>query len=417
MGFETPTMLTQIIIFYMVCSLVLANSDLQSVNGTTNVMEHNFTSTFQPPIKSVTDVVPGFDFELLFNQEFTQTGNSSLERLVYTVQIGTPFPMYIDNFGGLEKRTHRQIVEIQQRACLLNSLCNVTFKSLFGPTDKCCGDCSCDLNTCQIKGTCCPDILFSTFGEFPPKPTIPHHCIPLEIGPRPDAGIYGVDTCPVETDEALERKCTQKYTRHNIDNFYDIAPCFDRKSNTVYRNKYCAFCNYKQNNDLNYFEINFKCFRMPEHGFNSNYDAILDMIFLDKVCSIFFSNPLACTGESCYSDNVCKPAVSVCNVTGNWMEYDADIEAACLGYTSYYTIYGERFNNIFCYICNGYDPQIASSCTWGPSDVEHCCEIIRSFSGLLKLTSDGTGFGASKRVIVLLFSGFSFHTVHLILWL
>jgi len=406
-------MLTLIIIFQKVCCLVLANSDLPRVNGTTNEMEHNFTSTFQPKIEPVTEAVPDVDYDPLSNLEFTQTGNSSLERLAYAVQIGTPFPMYIDNFGGLEKRTHRQIVEIQQRACFSNSLCNVTFKSLslFEPTDKCCGDCSCDLNTCQIKGTCCPDIVFSTFGEFPPEPTTPHHCIPLSIGPRPDTGIYGVDTCPVETDEALERKCTQKYTRHNIDNFYDITPCSDTKSNTVYRNKYCAFCHYKQNNDLIYFEIKFDCSQMPDNGFSGNLYAILDMLFLEKVCSISFSNPLACARESCYTNNVCKPAVSSCNVTGKWMEYDADIEAACLGYTSYYKDHGERFKNIFCFICNSYDPQIESLCDLIVTDSRNSF----SFSGLLKLTSDGIDIQASKLVIILLLSGFRFYKVHLFL--
>jgi len=412
---QTPTMVALLFMIHILSSFVFVNraDDLTTVNGTTIGMEYNYTTTVQPADESLPEGVFEYETFPMFDLEFTQTGNSSLERLAYAVKIENPFPIRIDNFAGIENQTHKHLVEIQQGICLQNSLCNVTFSFILfrpSPRGKCCGDCSCDLDTCQIRGTCCPDILLTTFGEFPPRQKTPQNCIQMNIGSTSQEGIYGVDNCPVAADKELKRKCTQEYTRQTIYDLYDITPCVDKMSTTVYRNKYCALCNSNQEKDLDllYFEIKFICSQMLENGLGGNYDEILDKIFSEKVCSVSFSNPLPCVGENCNSDKFCNVAVSSCNVTGNWKDYDADIEEACLSYTSNYMDpsmgpFGERFKNVFCYICNGYDPKLGGSCEWGfhPGGSTN----IFSFSGLLKLNSDidaEMDVQATKLVIILI---------------
>jgi len=349
-------------------------------------------------------VFPGFDnmhtnvtltieseesFEDYITYDLTYLANTSLERLANEMQYKTPWPVDLHYFSGVTNEKHRHIITIQQRACIFNRLCNVNGSGLY--EDKhCCGDCSCDLNTCLVTGNCCPDILYSTYGEMWPKPQTPQHCVSMYIGLSTPfmSGVYAVDNCPDETDKTLERKCTREYKRSNIDDFYDITPCYDINTNITYRNQHCAQCNGVVESDLIHFKISFKCSKMFDNDYGDN-NVIFDAISAEEQCHISFVNPFPCTEGSCESSYNCWTSVTACNTTGNWQEYDPDIEAACLAYSSVYISKSDsseqdRFNNIFCYICNGFKaPDIPSSCI-SQSDRG---SYTFSFSGLLKMSA------------------------------
>jgi len=344
------------------------------------------------------------------DMELTYLANTSLERLANEMQYKTPWPVELHYFGRVTSEKHKQIITIQQRACIFNRLCNVNGSGLY-EGEHCCGDCSCDLNTCLMTGNCCPDILYSTYGETWPKPQTPQHCVSMFIGKSPSfmSGVYAVDNCPDETDKTLERKCTREYKRPDIDDFYDITPCYDIPSNITYRNQHCAKCNGVDTSDLVHFKISFECTKMFDKDYGDN-DAILDAIFAEGQCHISFANPLACTDESCDSGYNCWTSVTACNTTGNWQEYDPDIEAACLAYSSVYIskMYSseqDRFNNIFCYICNGFEaPDIPASCNAGAGRGYYTF----SFSGLLKMSA-GNSKDNTHPVFEKVF--FSFHFI------
>jgi len=146
------------------------------------------------------------------DMELTYLANTSLERLANEMQYKTPWPVELHYLGGVTNENLKQIITIQQRACIFNSLCNVNGSGL-DKSRRCCGDCSCDMNRCLVTGNCCPDILYSTYGETWPKPHTPQHCVSMFIGKSTSfmSGVYAVDNCPDETAKTLERKYTREY--------------------------------------------------------------------------------------------------------------------------------------------------------------------------------------------------------------
>jgi len=385
------------------CALLLLcvfpGQGLSVKNNVTNGSNFDYVNTTMYMAREPED---GFDDYITYenvDMELPYLANTSLERLAKEMQYKTPWPVELHYFGGVTNEKHKQIITIQQRACIFNSLCNVNGSGL-DKSIHCCGDCSCDLNTCLVTGNCCPDILYSTYGDMWPKPQTPQHCVSMYIGKSTSfmSGVYAVDNCPDETDKALERKCIREYKRPDINDFYDITPCYDIHSNITYRNQHCAQCNGVDESDVVHFKISFECSKMLENDFGNN-KAILDAIFAEGQCHVSFANPLACSDGRCDSSYNCWTSVTSCNTTGNWQEYDPDIETACLAYSSVYISKSysseqDRFRNIFCYICNGFEaPRIHSSCiSHGHPSESHTF----SFSGLLKMSADNTKYNTHR---------------------
>lgn len=315
----------------------------------------------------------------LIIEERNESEKTILKRLVEEFREFNQFDIDVNLHVGYENPKHEHIVEIQQLACWNNLQCNTT---AVGPKhgSACCGDCSCNITSCMSTQSCCPDLLLSTFGDFPSIPEMPQHCIAMEIeGSRfLIQGKYGVDKCPSGTDERVASYCSREYSRQTETfDFSDITPCYDTKQHLIFRNKYCAYCNNINDEDLSYFNLTLTCSKVPEHGFRNN-DEILDVIFEENVCTVKFTADLECDIENCR----CLTTVASCNETGNWHDYDPDIENACHEYTSVY----KQFKNIFCYICNGYNVSDIQSVCSGPVDEIHNGDTKFSFSGLLKIT-------------------------------
>ena len=285
-------------------------------------------------------------------------GNTTLERLLNEVLAKLPRPKTVQSSVIYKYPSYDYIVRIQQLVCVRTILCytNISISNSF---PICCGNCSCDESTCFLTGTCCPDLLLKNFGEFPPALRTQQKCMPMHIGATPDNfGRYAVRNCPLGTNAILSNKCSEEYMRTGIDDISDITPVYDATTKTTYRNEHCARCNAINLVDLNYFDVSFACFNMSETELIDN-NAILDMVFnsIQNECHLSFKTKVDCNcnASPCNHGYNCMTTVSACNETGYWHDYDPDIENACHGYTSvYFTEYHGVFNNIFCYICNGY---------------------------------------------------------------
>jgi len=310
--------------------------------------------------------VDGVSVDLIFNEyddhnmEFTP-----LMKVIQEIRNVSLLRITADQDQLNIAREHQHIIEIQQHACPDIPLCHD------GRTDivagNCCQNlCSCNLTECMVERNCCPDVLINTYGDFPDQTEREEHCIPLSFDGRfnikSNVGYYGVDDCPPGTDDDLASRCTGKYTRTAIESFTDLIPCYS-KNNTLYRNKFCAFCNGLREDNLLYLEVLVKMYH--SYLFLNGTETLLDLIMNTNVDKIGFFPPVPCD-NTCLSGVTCKMAVSSCNQVGNWSEYDPDIERACHGYTNYFESPSSRyrgyFKNIFCYICNGFPVSEIRSC-------------------------------------------------------
>lgn len=115
---------------------------------------------------------------------------------------------------------------------------------------------------------------------------------------------------------------------------------------TVYRNRYCALCNFVPESDIVPFQGQVKC---PGTAgvYTSSITNLLQTLEDEKRCNILYYSPL---NTYAIMDNECNAGlVRECNVTGKWDHYDPDVEQACLSYTHVYQFY---YKNVFCYMCN-----------------------------------------------------------------
>ncbi|WAQ97173.1 hypothetical protein MAR_029863, partial [Mya arenaria] len=281
------------------------------------------------------------------------------------------------------------MIEIQIRSCPYTQLCNVHREAYDYPgyLDPCCGACSCDLEVCLDTNNCCLDIILNYSTQFPPQTKLSKSCIPLEIGQTSGVGyrshMYAVSSCTRHKDQSEYisiNKCENKYVAGGVGSVIDIVPCFDRLNRTLFRNRHCAYCNGVLDVDLEYFNTSLTCETLIDGSRDET--VLLDKILEKRSCKIAF-HP-----EPEFEIYSCTGAVNSCNQTGLWTIYNADIEAACLAYTSVYSLDSlselSRFKNIFCYICNGYDPNDLRQLCQIPYYMDKHSEIF-SFSGLLNV--------------------------------
>ncbi|WAQ97230.1 hypothetical protein MAR_029920, partial [Mya arenaria] len=292
----------------------------------------------------------------------------------------------LESFGT---NIHRHMIEIQIRSCPYTQLCNVHREAYDYPgyLDSCCGACSCDLEVCLDTNNCCLDIILNYSTQFPPQTKLSKSCIPLEIGQTSGVGyrshMYAVSSCTRHKDQSEYiniNKCENKYVAGGVGSVIDIVPCFDRLNRTLFRNRHCAYCNGVLDVDLEYFNTSLTCETLIDGSRDET--VLLDKILEKRSCKIAF-HP-----EPEFEIYSCTGAVNSCNQTGLWTIYNADIEAACLAYTSVYSLDSlselSRFKNIFCYICNGYDPNDLRQLCQIPYYMDKHSEIF-SFSGLLNV--------------------------------
>lgn len=230
-------------------------------------------------------------------------------------------------------------------ACSSNRLCptssevhpplkyNITLPSI-------CPPCDCD-ERCILRGTCCPDKLFS--GKAVPS------CVGVTIIGDHRREFYMVPACRDKdscTDNSLEVRLKE-------------VPVSSMATSYSYETKALAE-KYENGATLLEWGIEFACNSSMDFNFISKYSRLLESVQREN-CSMRYSpSDMMKVHECSTTDNT----ISRCNRTGLWVKYDPGIDWAC---SNYYQHSG-LFENIFCRLCNpsnalvGNDESLISVC-------------------------------------------------------
>lgn len=242
---------------------------------------------------------------------------------------------------------------------------------------SCCKDCSCDLDSCTLSGTCCPEL-------FDYLPSVEDSASGIKIvcqqaamkkTPRTPRGqmVWMFTKCAdgYKGDPLTKDKC------ENPDRFtgWDIITLVATNGtvSAYYQNIHCALCNNVSKTDIVNWDVSLEC--LSSTLVPSSMETLIDEVNEIPDCNLVYKYPF-----NDMSVKECKPPeISECNITGNWKVYDPVKEAACYAYTA---LYEGKYKNIFCFLCNEAEPyEIPSRCKdigGGP--------VWPSFSALLKFT-------------------------------
>jgi hypothetical protein len=150
----------------------------------------------------------------------------------------------------------------------------------------------------------------------------------------------------------------------------------------VYRNRYCAVCNFVSESHIIPFQGQVAC---PSNTgvYATSIVSLLQTLESEKRCNIFYYNPKNVNAIWSNGCNASAGFIRECNVTGEWDYYDPDVEQACLSYTHVYKTF---YRNVFCYMCNN-----------ATNPLMRCSEIIGgddnglrkgSFTALLRFSEE-----------------------------
>jgi hypothetical protein len=267
-------------------------------------------------------------------------------------QITTPFMF---NFSHL----------ILQSALLCGDevLCNKSLLAMFGIPNKPgsslarCGKCYCRSHR-SSKNTC-PDVFFKDGLR---------ECRNVNILSKESIFREVVASCPVGTNLDLSRKCEKQ--RFDVEALLH-PPVFSDITKVSYRNEYCAICN--QETKWREWNVTFECRGPADFNFLSSYEEIIDLA-KQSLCDIIYESPNA--GKECSDKH--KEKLTICNVTGSWLNYDEQIERSCL--SSYNAPIG-IFKNIFCAICNPptfRESVMIDKCKNSTSIYKEACSVLQA---------------------------------------
>ncbi|KAK3589600.1 hypothetical protein CHS0354_043061 [Potamilus streckersoni] len=219
------------------------------------------------------------------------------------------------------------------------------------PCDLC--DCS---ENCIYDKTCCVDLILNEN---------PYDCISSEIFSSArdqdrtnDLGILAISTCKNISQPAFIRDmCHQQPFSNLISSLPGIID-----GSVIFKNIFCSYC----------------------HDFKDNFQpldiTITCSILMEPTMFMFFSSLLRTTLERkcnvrvvATSHDICRAQtlmVSKCNITGEWKNYDQNIENMCEREEQFSVwglnplVFEKKYKNIFCFMCN---PEISTE-----SVIRHC---------------------------------------------
>lgn len=236
----------------------------------------------------------------------------------------------------------QETVEEFRKMCPWTQLCSYNITGT-PPSNPCCSKCSC-ADGCDTD--CCPDKARQYLNKTQIRAVLDKTdaCIILQYKPAfsNKAFNFTIKCPPSFNDESVKENCAQEYYDYNFFNgLFGFTPVSSNMTQKAYRNIYCARCHGENDSDLVSWQLKLDCSLSQPLAIESAID-IPNALNSREDCNILFESPPELTRPSyCYIDQ--------CNITGLWKDYIAEIETACLSYTSIY----KRYKNIHCYLCNG----------------------------------------------------------------
>ena len=160
------------------------------------------------------------------------------------------------------------------------------------------------------------------------------------------------ETCPDPTfDRELREKCENETTGFEPDPFLHI-PVYSAGNNhsKMYKNKYCAICDFQNERDLVYWKLNIKCFDQQDNFVFGSLENLFSLVQENStLCNIIYTKPIDGREFYCW----------MADVDSCPQNADPFYSKACGLYTSIYapavsTKEVPTYKNIFCYLCNGH---------------------------------------------------------------
>ncbi|XP_060069089.1 uncharacterized protein LOC132549191 [Ylistrum balloti] len=253
--------------------------------------------------------------------------------------------------GHIQNETHQMLIVEYMVHCTTQPLC--TIGSIEQSDLCCCKPCSCD-DACLISGNCCIDKALAENGLdiLNQKGS---HCVLSQLKPFQENGLNTNDHFLMRgrchktfLDTNIIMMCYNGQLSPTSANLTDYLPVSSSLTGDTYRNKYCAYCNWEQDDNLTYWETSFSC---GNSGFVFPHKArqLLNFIIGNNDCNIFYHPPSETVSFPCSDETT---MITECNVTGLWADYDSSIEWTCENYRNGYMYDYTLYKNVFCYICN-----------------------------------------------------------------
>lgn len=308
-------------------------------------------------------------FTVLLLASFSQAAcDSDLGRLIATESLFC-IPQKCEN-GSSVQHDAWNISSVDTTA-----LDDFSIEPPFTRNPECCQECSCDVNVCNVEGTCCLRALDHLPTVQESRDALQMTCEYPQLRPYKPlmmanmlVPVLMIRRCLNRGDSGLVDKCEDpgKY-----DDIFTKVPVVDSESLFSYHNRYCAACNGVNDENIVFWKTEVGCLN---GWYNPANVTSLARGIRDTVdCNLLYEIPdvpgLSVPG--------CYKVVSNCNETGLWKAYDPLIEAACLAYT---TVYDYRYKNVFCYLCNTNDGRAPTTCLQPPGS-----SVFITYAALLKL--------------------------------
>ena len=251
---------------------------------------------------------------------------------------------------GVVKKSFTKLLDL----CPYSNFCTVDARESLDREDQmsCCQTCSC-ADDCWRRGECCPDK--KMLETKPPTET----CLSTMVKRAKDdvrhydgltrniKRYFVTDNCPTtETNLTVIQKCEGNAKT----SFEEYSWVSDKE--TIFSNKFCAECN--GHFDYTVWDIVSTCTNIVDAGF---YFDGPDMI--PEACSMMVLPKHAADVES----SLCiTPQITECNSTGQWTQYDLEIENSCKAYNNSFIVENlvtvKIYKNIFCFLCNTKEERI-----------------------------------------------------------
>ena len=154
-------------------------------------------------------------------------------------------------------------------------------------------------------------------------------------------------TCPPGTDDETIQQCSANYT---ADRMFRLPPVTSLSTRLTYRNKLCAQCH--NDTDIQIWSPSINCYnKTVDLNYLNSYDEIFTKADQNN-CTIMYNDQTPNINKLNISCDSPGGYIGVCNTTGTWEQYDADIEMACRLDTENSGAYYRTHRNIFCRMCN-----------------------------------------------------------------
>ena len=240
-----------------------------------------------------------------------------------------------------------------QEMCPFADICHLrSIEEIEQPYTSCCRSCYCDEH-CIQRGDCCFPTE-SPLGYSPENENI-SECIKTAIqgwgGPILSVikEYHVIDSC-LNSKKTCKEKTSAPWGA--------LFPGYSPETKRIYYNRDCAVCN-----NVDDFQP-WQYYIMSDAMDGTSNEMLLDALGGHSYPIVFIPPNIDDVKKyECF-----ESAIKVCNVTGQWQEYDPAVEEACHRFQApvFHRLANVMFNNIYCIICNGKTDDYYERCRQHP---------------------------------------------------